>query len=199
MVKRSCAESGCNYPQGGCLGICSNLTYISLPSHLKRRHAVRWHGVKSIHRRSKRYVEFITPLETAIRNAATAPKQSRDQLTLAELSTLDAITRGKGRLSDFRMLVDACNLSEVLAKDYRIGGEEVLAAVKEAEKAFLSCARRIEATGRIGFSGPELQAVREMLEWAQAQREAASRGVYLAAIKLLKARVKGGSVTVEMV
>ena len=75
----------------------------------------------------------------------------------------------------------------------------MLEAVKAAEAAFLSCARRIETTGKIGFSGPELQAVREMLEWAQAQREAASRGTYLAAIKLLSARVKGGSVTVEMV
>ena len=194
-MKRSCAESGCNYPQGGCLGVC----FRAIPSSVKRRHTVRWHGVKSRQRRCKRYVEFITPLETAIRNAATAPKQSRDKLALADLSTLDTITRGKGRLSDFRYLVDICNLCEVLAKDYRIGGEEVLAAVKEAEAAFLSCARRIETTGKIGFSGPELAAVREMLEWAAAQREAASRGVYLAAIKLLGARVKGGSVTVEMI
>lgn len=165
----------------------------------RRRVRVCWTGVKSRHRRNKRYVLHITPLDLAIRNAATAPKQSRDTLALADLSTLDAITRGKGRLSDFRYLVDICNLCEVLAKDYRIGGEEVLAAVKAAEAAFLSCARRIETTGKIGFSGPELQAVREMLEWAAAQREAASRGVYLAAIKLLGARVKGGSVTVELV
>ena len=194
-MKRLCTESGCNYPQGGCLGIC----FRAIPSSVRRRHAVRWAGIKSCRRRSKRYVEFITPLETAIRNAATAPKQSRDKLALADLSTLDTITRGKGRLSDFRYLVDICNLCEVLAKDYKIGGEEVLDAVKVAEAAFLSCARRIEATGKIGFSGPELQAVREMLEWAQAQREAASRGVYLAAIKLLSARVKGGSVTVDLV
>lgn len=194
MVKRSCAESGCNYPQGECLGLC----FRTIPSSVRRRHAVRWHGVKSRQRRSKRYVLHITPLEMAIRNAATAPKQSRDLLATADLSTLNTITRGKGRLSDFRYLVDVSNLCEVLAKDYRIGGDEVLEAVKSAESAFLSCAARIEKTGKIGFSGPELQAVREMLQWAAAQREAASRGVYLSAIKLLSARVKGGSVTVEM-
>lgn len=194
-MKRSCAESGCNYPQGGCLGIC----YRVIPSSVRRRHAVRWAGVKSSQRRNKRYIYVMHPLELAIRNAAIVPSQSRDKLALADLSTLDTITRGKGRLSDFRYLVDICNLCEVLAKDYRIGGEEVLEAVKAAEAAFLSCARRIETTGRIGFSGHELQAVREMLEWAQAQRKAASRGTYLAAIKLLSARVKGGSVTVEMV
>ena len=164
-----------------------------------RRIRICWTGIKSRQRRSKRYVLHITPLETAIRNAATAPKQSRDLLATADLSTLETITRGKGRLSDFRYLVDISNLVEVLARDFRIGGEEVLAAVKAAEEAFLSCARRIEERGKMGFSGPELQAVREMLEWHQAQREAASRGVYLAAIKLLGARVKGGSVTVEMV
>lgn len=193
-LKRSCAESGCNYPQGGCLGLC----FRTIPLSVRRRHAVRWHGVKSRQRRSKRYVLHITPLETAIRNAAIAPKQAQNTLTLADLSTLDAITRGKGRLSDFRYLVDVCNLCEVLARDYRIGGDEVLEAVKSAESAFLSCAARIEKTGKIGFSGPELQAVRLMLAYAQDQREAASMGVYLAAIKLLSARVKGGGVTVEM-
>ena len=165
---------------------------------VKRRPIIRWHGVKSRQRRSKRYVVAMTPLELAIRNAATAPKQAQNTLTLADLSTLDAITRGKGRLSDFRYLVDVCNLCEVLAKDYKIGGTEVLEAVASAEAAFLSCAARIEKTGKVGFSGPELQAVREMLAWAVAQREAASRGIYLAAIKLLKARVGSGAVTVEM-
>lgn len=164
---------------------------------VKRRPIIRWSGVKSCQRK-RRYVVRLTPWETAVRNASIAPKQSRDILTTAELSTLDQITKGKGRLSDFRMLVDASNLAEVLAKDFKIGGEEVLHAVKAAESAFLACARRIEERGKIGFSGPELQAVREMLEWAQAQRDACSRGVYLAAIKLLGARVKGGSVTVEM-
>ena len=97
---------------------------------VKRRPIIRWHGVKSRQRRSKRYVLHITPLETAIRNAATAPKQSRDLLATADLSTLETITRGKGRLSDFRYLVDVSNLCEVLARDYRIGGDEVLEAVK---------------------------------------------------------------------
>ena len=165
----------------------------------RRRIRVRWAGIKSRQRRSRRYIYKMTPLETAIRNAATAPKQSRDLLATADLSTLETITRGKGRLSDFRYLVDISNLVEVLARDFRIGGEEVLQAVKAAEAAFLSSAQRLETTGKLGFSGPELAAVREMLEWAQAQREAASRGTYLAAIKLLGARVKGGSVTVEMV
>ena len=163
----------------------------------RRRPTIRWTGIKSCQRRA-RHVWRMAPIETAIRNAAIVPSQSRDKLALADLSTLDAITRGKGRLSDFRYLVDISNLTETLAKDFRIGGDEVLTAVKAAEAAFLSCAKRIETTGKIGFSGPELTAVREMLEWAQAQREAASRGVYLAAIKLLGARVKGGSVTIEM-
>lgn len=165
---------------------------------VKRRPNIRWTGIKSCLRRSKRYVAAMTPLALAIRNAATAPKQARNTLELSDLSTLDSIVHGKGRLSDFRYLVDVCNLCEVLAKDFKIGGDEVLASVKAAETAFLSCAARIETTGKIGFSGPELQAVREMLEWAQAQREAASRGVYLAAIKLLKARIGSGAVTVEM-
>lgn len=145
----------------------------------------------------KRYK--LAPLEVAIRNAAVTPKKVRNQLTLAELSSLDAITHGHGTLIDFRRLVDANNLTEVLAKDFKIGGEEVRAATEAAEAALLGCARRIEVTGKIGFSGTELAALREMLEWHQAQRETAPRGIYLAAIKLLMARVGNGAVTVEIV
>ena len=163
-----------------------------------KRPIIRWAGIKSCQRRA-RHVWRMTPIETAIRNAAIVPSQSRSLLRTADLSTLETITRGKGRLSDFRYLVDISNLCETLAKDFKIEENgEVMKAVKAAEAAFLSCAKRIETTGKIGFTGPELTSVREMLEWAQAQREAASRGVYLAAIKLLGARVKGGSVTVEM-
>lgn len=118
----------------------------------------------------------LAPIEVAMRNAAVTPSKARNQLTLAELSSLDAITHGHGRLIDFRRLVDANNLTEVLAKDFKIGGDEVMAATEAAEAALLGCARRIEQTGKIGFSGPELAAMREMLEWHQAQRETASRG-----------------------
>ena len=141
----------------------------------------------------------LAPLEVAMRNAAVTPVKARNQLTLAELSSLDAITHGHGRLIDFRRLVDANNLTEVLAKDFKIGGDEVRTATEAAEAALLGCARRIEATGKIGFSGTELAALREMLEWHQAQRETASRGVYLAALRLLMARVGNGAVTVEIV
>ena len=145
----------------------------------------------------KRYK--LAPLEVAMRNAAVTPAKARNQLTLAELSSLDAITHGHGTLIDFRRLVDANNLTEVLAKDFKIGGDEVRAATEAAEAALLGCARRIEATGKIGISGPELAAMREMLEWHQAQRETASRGVYLAALRLRMARVGNGAVTVEMI
>lgn len=141
----------------------------------------------------------LAPLEVAMRNAAVTPAKAGNQLTLAELSSLDAITHGHGRLIDFLRLVDANNLAEVLAKDFKIGGDEVRAATEAAEAALLGCARQIELTGKIGFSGYELAAIREMLEWHQAQRETASRGVYLAALRLLMARVGNGAVTVEMI
>lgn len=134
----------------------------------RKRPTVRWTGVKS-RKRQSRYVWRMTPIETAIRNAAVAPKQSRDLLTIAELSALEAITHGRGTMSDFKTLVNANNLAEVLAKDFRIGGQEVRTATEAAEAALLSCARRIEQTGRIGFSGSELADIREMTR--QQERE----------------------------
>ena len=134
----------------------------------------------------------------APRNAAVTTKSVREELELIELAALDAITRGHGSWRDVQKLADACNIAGTLCKEWRIGGLECVLALRAGELAIIHCAARMERTGQVGFSGEELTAIREMLSWAHAQREAVDRKTFLAAIKLTQARIRGNHDTIDL-
>lgn len=138
------------------------------------------------------------PIQIAARNAAVSPKSVREELELIELAALDAITRGHGTWRDVQKLADACNIANTLAKEWKVGDAECIYALRNGEVAIIHCAARLERTGKIGFSGTELQDVREMLSWAHAQREAIDRKTFLAAIKLTQARIRGNHDTIDL-
>lgn len=138
------------------------------------------------------------PFEVALRNAAVSPASVRQELELIELAALDAITRGHGTWRDVQKLADACNIASTLAKEWRVGDAECIIALRNGEIAIIHCAAQLERTGKIGFSGTELQDVREMLSWAHAQREAIDRKTFLAAIKLTQARIRGNHDVVDL-
>lgn len=138
------------------------------------------------------------PFEVALRNAAVSPASVRQELELIELAALDAITRGHGTWRDVQRLADACNIGSTLAKECKVGDAECIIALRNGEVAIIHCAARLERTGKIGFSGTELQDVREMLSWAHAQREAIDRKTFLAAIKLTQARIRGNHDVIDL-
>lgn len=138
------------------------------------------------------------PFEVALRNAAVSPASVRQELELIELAALDAITRGHGTWRDVQKLADACNIGSTLAKEWKVGDAECIVALRNGEVAIIYCAARLERTGKIGFSGTELQDVREMLSWAHAQREAIDRKTFLAAIKLTQARIRGNHDVIDL-
>ena len=138
------------------------------------------------------------PFEVALRNAAVSPASVRQELELIELAALDAITLGHGTWRDVQKLADACNIAGTLAKEWKVGDAECIMALRNGEVAIIHCAARLERTGKIGFSGTELQDIREMLSWAHAQREAIDRKTFLAAIKLTHARIRGNHDTIDL-
>lgn len=138
------------------------------------------------------------PLHIAARNAAVSPKSVREELELIELAALDCITRGHGTWRDVQKLADACNIAGTLCKEWRIGGLECVLALRAGELAIIHCAARMERAGKVGFSGEELTAIREMISWAHAQRDAVDRKTFLAAIKLTQARIRGNHDVVDL-
>ena len=139
-----------------------------------------------------------TPIEIAVRGAAVMPQASRDELQLIELAALDSMARGVGTVRDIQKMADVSNVAGVLCKVFKIGGRDTAIALIEGEIAIINCAARMEITGVASLEGAELEAVRDMLSWAHAQREAIDRKTFLAAIKLTQARIRGNHDTIDL-
>lgn len=148
-------------------------------------------------RKRSRYAQVATPMDVALYGAMITPKESLDQLRLIELSSLDSITHGCAKWHDVQRLADACNLGQTLC-EFGVGKAEAGPALIAAEMAIIQCAARLERTGKIGLTGEELQAVREMLEYVALQRAIISRRELLRAIELTAQRIKQNHGVVDL-
>ena len=128
-------------------------------------------------KRTKRKVwNLIDPIQHAVIGAAITPRQTLDKLRVLEYAALDAITRGKGTVQDWRTLVDVLNLSEVMAKDGI--GPEVLPVCAKAQESLHKAAMRYQETMRMGLDGVGIQAIRELIEYADLQQGCISRSEF---------------------
>lgn len=74
----------------------------------------------------------------------------------------------------------------------RIGiGPEALTACEAAQTALMDAQQRFERTGRMGITGPGLQALRDVYEYHDLQRQSVSRAEYEKAIVTTMQRVRG--------
>lgn len=88
------------------------------------------------------------------------------------------------------------NISETLARDGI--GIEVLEASEKAQQALLQAHRRHTETGRIGVSGPELQALRDCYEMHDLQRQSIARSQYEQAIRKTMNRIKSADPAIKV-
>lgn len=94
--------------------------------------------------------------------------QIRD-LSLFAHASLTAITRGEGTPVDIDNLALVSNMALVLSQ---LGlGLDLQPAIMDAQDAVVSMQSRLARTGKVGASGPELQAVNVLLEVHDAQLE----------------------------
>lgn len=140
-------------------------------------------------KRTKRKVwNLIDPLTHAIVGAAITQRDKLDKLRLLEYSALDAITKGSGTVQDWRTLVDVLNLSEMMARGGI--GPEVLPVCEKAQKSLHEAAIRFEKTSKLGLSGEGIQAVRDLIAFADLQQSSISRSEFERYIKKTKDYIK---------
>jgi hypothetical protein len=120
---------------------------------------------------------LIDPIAHAIIGAAITPRQTLDKLRLTEYAALESITKGNGTIQDWRTLVDVLNLSEQIARA-GIGKDEVLPVCEKAQKALHEAAIRYQKTMRIGLDGVGIQAIRDLLEYADLQQGSITRAEF---------------------
>lgn len=100
----------------------------------------------------ERYVDSVTLL----------PEHKVNDVQLLALASLDAITKGHGTAEHIGAISLACNMTGALIRQGI--GEEATEIVERCQTALLNSDRRFTQVGRWGFSGPELQHVRDLLD-----------------------------------
>lgn len=143
-------------------------------------------------KRTKRKIwALLDPIQHALIGAAITPRKTLDKLRFLEYSALDAITKGKGTIQDWRTLVDVLNLSEVMAKGGV--GPEVLPICEKAQEALHKAAMRYQSTLQMGLDGVGIQTVRELLEYADLQQASISRAEFEQYVKKTRDYIKSNS------
>jgi hypothetical protein len=128
-------------------------------------------------KRTKRKVwNLIDPLTHAIVGAAITQRDKLDKLRLLEYSALDALIKGSGTVQDWRTLVDVLNLSEMMGKNGV--GPEVLPICQTAQESLHKAALRYEETKKMGLDGVGIQAIRDLIEFADLQQGSISRSEF---------------------
>ena len=147
------------------------------------------------HTRRKVYA-LTNPITLAIAGAAVTDTASLDRLRMLELTALESFRMGRATKSDWKALADVLNIAQTMAESGI--GQEVLGVCARAQEALSETHDRFKRTGRLGFSGPELQALRELLEYHDLQRTSVSRSQYERSIKRTADRIRSAAPEVRV-
>lgn len=129
--------------------------------------------------------------------AAITTRDKLDKLRFLEYAALDAITKGLGTVQDWQTLVDVMNLSEMMGKSGI--GPEVLSICEKAQESLHKAAMRYQETKKMGLDGVGIQAIRELIEYADLQQASISRAEFERYIKRTKDYIRSnGNMVVEI-
>lgn len=127
-------------------------------------------------KRRKIWSTEINPIAHAVAGAALLERNILDSLRYKEYLALDAMTKGLGSVADWRTLADTLNLTEMMGNSGI--GPEALPTCELAEQALLKAKDRYERTGKMGFDGPSIKAMRDLIEYADLQQSSISRSLF---------------------
>lgn len=117
---------------------------------------------------------------------------------MLEYSALEAMTKGNGTVTDWRTLVDVLNLSEMMGKNGI--GPEVLPICEKAQEGLHKAAMRYQETMKMGLDGQSIQAIRELIQYADLQQSSISRSEFEKYIQKTRNYIKSnGELVVEII
>ena len=150
-------------------------------------------------KRTKRKMwNLLDPIQHAVVGAAITPRPTLDKLRFMEYSALEAITKGNGTIHDWRTLVDVMNLSEVMGKAGV--GPEVLPICEKAQEALHKAAMHYQKTLHLVLDYQGIEALRDLIEYADLQQGSISRSEFEKYVKKTKDYIKSnGDRVVEIV
>lgn len=137
----------------------------------------------------RKHYALVDPITCALQGAGIAQPSLLDKLRLVELSAIESFAKGQATPADWRAVADFANIAETMSKEGV--GPEALAAVQAVDTALCEAHARYTKTGRLGMTGPQLQALRDLYAWHDAQRTAIARSEYERFIQKTADRIKG--------
>jgi len=154
--------------------------------------------VETMRKRTKRkHWNLIDPITHAIVGASITHREKLDKLRMMEYSALEAITKGRGTIHDWRTLVDVLNLSETMG---RAGvGPEVLPICEKAQASLHKASGYYQTTMRVILDAEGIQACRDLIEFADLQQSSIPRSEFERYIQKTKDYIKSrGDKVVEI-
>lgn len=127
------------------------------------------------HCRRKVY-PLVNTIQNAIDGAFVTADNLLDQLRSHEAVVLAGLQHGSATQDDLRKVCDLVNLAQTMAHSGI--GPEALPSVLLVEGETEAAIARFARTRKVGFTGPGLVALRELIEWHDLQRISVSRSVY---------------------
>lgn len=119
---------------------------------------------------------LLNPIKHSIEGACITDREKLDKLRVMEYSALEAITKGKGTVTDWQTLTDVLNLAETMARGGI--GPEVLPVCEKAQQALHEAAMRFQKTKKLGLTGEGINSIRELIQYADLQQSSISRSEF---------------------
>lgn len=121
----------------------------------------------------RKVYQLIDCVSHGIAGAAITDRASLNKLRTKEYAALDEMIYGRGTLEHWQTLTEVLNIAEMMAKEGI--GVEVLDACQKAQEALIAAGKRYEKTGKFGFDGPGIKAIRDLIEYADLQQSSIPR------------------------
>ena len=145
----------------------------------------------------RKHWNLIDPITHSIVGASITQRDKLDKLRLLEYSALESIIKGNGTISDWRSLVDVLNLAECMGRSGV--GPEVLPICEKAQEGLHKAAMRYQETMKMGLDGQSIQAIRELIQYADLQQSSISRAEFEKYIQKTRNYIKSnGDLVVEI-
>lgn len=141
--------------------------------------------------RRKIWDTSINPIAHAMNGAAVTDEESLSILRKKEDGSLQAFRNGTATPQDWNNINAVVQLAESMASANI--GPEVMVHVKIAEMHLIDAHERYKRIGKMGSTGPGLQAFQDIIEYHELQRTAVARSVYEKHIKRVTDMVKSRS------
>lgn len=137
---------------------------------------------------NRRRWDLVNPIAHVMEGISVTPDAKLAKLRTVELSALESFRTGHAVPDDWRAIADVCNLAETLALSGV--GPEVLEVTRKAQAALATAFDRYQDKKPLLFTGPELQAVRDVVEYHDLQRTSITLAQYEAAIRKTRDRIR---------